>query len=258
MEPTEENYFAALKELTRDHCSIDLWNFTHGSIHWGDFTPFTTAFVDEGWITTGEDDEHLADPTTTPDIEVSELLDATDISNSGTDSVPILMNYSTACFGREWNQAWIDVGAKATSGSVDINFKPTNYPNFAIAWNANQTYGVSLAGEATLAAENLAFNFLAAIAGLTQPSCTGANSILLKNNCAFNYFTDVDKSGVFDANGELSDGPDKVKYWIGGPLYDLVGIPYDSTATGAVNMRNSSVKTFAGNPNVRKNTATTW
>jgi hypothetical protein len=258
MLPSEENFFTALQDLTADHCSIDLWNFTHGSIHWGDFTPGTTAFVEQGWITTGEDDEHIDDSDKTPDIEVSELIDATELESSGTDSVPILMNYSTACFGREWNQAWVDVGAKVTSGSADINFKPTNYPNFAAAWNANQTYGVALAGEATVAAENLAFNFIAGIAALPPSNCVPAISVLQQNNCAFNYFTDIDKSGVFDANGDLPDGPDKVHYWIGGPLYDIAGIAYDSTTTGAVNMRRSSVKTLAGNPNIRKSSVPTW
>jgi hypothetical protein len=127
------------------------------------------------------------------------------------------------------------------------------------SWNAFNTYGFSLANEATAANEALAFGFLTA-QGVAPPWLCVGNTILGTNPCALNFFTDSDHSPQVTEDGAwVFDGADEAAYAIGGPLADLAGIAYDSTASGAVNMRRSSAKVLAGNGAIRKNTGgLTW
>lgn len=259
MLPSEANFFDAMRDLTADGCDMDIWNFTHGSPDWTFAPPNLTVFSGGGSITTGDDDEHKADPGVAADITTEELRAATDPLVSGTPSVPVRMTYATSCHYEEWNQTWLDVGAKVTSGSFDINFIPNRYERFVTSWNALNTYGFALANEATAANEALAFGFLAAEGAAPPWLCVG-NTILGPNPCAFNFFNDSDHQPLVDINGHfVSDGPDEAAYAIGGPLADLVGVTYDATVSGAVNMRRSSVKVRVGTAGIRKNTAgLTW
>lgn len=255
MLPSEGNFFAAMQDLTADGCDMDIWNFTHGSPEWTFAWPDPIVFSGGGSITTGDDDEHQADPAIDADITTDELLAATDPAVAGTPSVPVRMTYATSCHYEEWNQAWTDVGAKVTSGSIDINFIPNRYERFVTSWNALNTYAFSLANEATAANEALAFGFLSAEGAVTPWWCVG-NTILGNNPCAFDFFNESDHQPTVDVNGQwTNDGPDEAAYAIGGPLADLAGITYDPTVSGAVNMRRASVKVRVGTGAIRKNTA---
>jgi hypothetical protein len=253
MLPTEQNFFAAMRDLTSQGCDIDVWTFSHGWPDWDTQADGTEA-VGGGQISAYADDDGAAEA----DITTDELLAATNPAVSGTPSVPVRMAYATACNYKEWNAPWLQVGAKVTSGSTDVNFTPNFYDNFVFSWNANQTYGNALATERTLAKENLAFSFIDAEGALW--GCSGAGmSVLGLNACAFDFFTDTDQLPMRDAAGLIIDGPDTAKYTIGGPLADRAGITYDATASGATNMRRSSVKILAGTPTVRKGTVgLTW
>lgn len=254
MLPTEQNFFTAMRDLTAQGCDIDVWTFSHGWPDW-DTLPDNSVVVGGGEISAYADDDLSSDP----DITTDELLAATDPAVSGTPSVPIRMTYATACNYQEWNDAWLQVGAKVTSGSVDINFTPNFYDNFVASWNANQTYANALATERTAGKENLAFSFINAQGGLWGCNAADpATSILTTNACAFDFFNDSDKQPMKDANGDFIDGPDDAKYAIGGPLADVAGITYAPLLSGAANMRRSSVKTLAGTGTVRKSTALTW
>lgn len=262
MLPSEANFFAAMRDLTADGCDMDIWNFTHGmpDWEWDDSVAFPTAYSGGGRITTGDDDEHRDDPDVEPDITTDELLAATDPLTSGTSSIPVRMTYATSCHYEEWNDAWLDVGAKVTAGSIDINFIPNRYERFVGSWNMNNTYAFSLANEATAANEALAFAFIAAQGAVAPWWCVG-NTVLGNNPCAFNFFNDHDHQPIIDSvTGEwTTDGPDDAQYGIGGPLMDLAGIPYDATVSGAVNMRRASAKVRVGDGSVRKGTAgLTW
>jgi hypothetical protein len=169
------------------------------------------------------------------------------------------MTYATACNYKEWNAPWLQVGAKVVSGSTDINFTPNFYDNFVASWNANQTYGNALATERTVGKENLAFGFIAAVPGAAWGCTDVGDTVLDMGPCAVDFFTDIDKQPMRDANGDFIDGADEAHYAIGGPLADRAGITYDATTTGAVNMRRSSVKILGGTPAVRKGTVgLTW
>jgi hypothetical protein len=254
MLPTEQNFFAAMRDLTSQGCDIDVWTFSHGWPDWDTQADGTEA-VGGGKITAYADD----DGSTDPDITTDELLAATNPAVSGTPKVPVRMTYATACNYKEWNGPWQQVGAKVVSGSTDINFTPNFYDNFVASWNANQTYGTALATERTVGKENLAFGFIAAVPGAAWGCTAVGDTVLDKGPCAFDFFTDVDKQPMRDANGDFIDGADDAHYAIGGPLADRAGITYDATTTGAVNMRRSSVKILGGTAAVRKGTVgLTW
>lgn len=262
MLPSEANFFGAMRELTADGCDMDIWNFTHGMPDW-DWDPTAMnpdAFSGGGEITTGDDDEHQANPATDPDISTDELLEATDPAVTGTSSIPVRMTYATSCHYEEWNDAWLDVGAKVTAGSIDINFIPNRYERFVSSWNLNNTYAFSLTNEPSAATEALAFGFLAAQGAVAPWWCVG-NTILGTNPCAFNFFNDSDHLPTVDpASGAwISDGVDEAQYAIGGPLANLAGITYDPLVSGAVNMRRASAKVRVGTGTIRKGTAgLTW
>lgn len=255
MLPTEQNFFAAMRDLTTQGCDIDVWIFSHGWPDW-DVQPDNSVIVGGGEISAYADDDLGTDE---PDITTDELLAATDPAVSGTPSVPVRMTYATACNYKEWNAAWLQVGAKVTSGATDINFTPNFYDNFVASWNANATYGTALATERTIAKEDLAFGYIKTVPG-AKWGCIGAgNTVVDMNPCAFDFFTDIDQQPIVDAAGKFLDGPDQAKYAIGGPLADKAGITYDATATGATNMRRSSVKILAGTGTIRKGTlGLTW
>ena len=253
MEPTEANFFAALQDLTSRGCDIDTWMFSHGSPDWQAQSDLSVISVG-GSITAMDDDEHLADSKVSPDIITSELAADSDPANSGTPAVPVRMTYGTPCFYKEWNQTWIDLGAKVTAGAGDINFVPTYFRNFATAWDGGQNYGASLAGERTVAAEAVAFGFIAAEGAL--PPCLCA-TVLDKKPCSAAFFSDIDLKPLVDVNGKFIDGPDEAKYAIGGPLWDMAGIAYNTSVSGTVNMRSSSAKTLVGNAGIRKNVPAT-
>lgn len=251
MLPTEENFFAAMRDLTARGCDIDVWMFSHGWPDW-DVQADGSIISGGGVIDAASDD----DMSGAPDITTDELLAETDPANSGTLEVPVRMTYGTPCHYEEWNDAWDQVGAKVTSGSDDVNFTPNFYDNFVASWSANQAYGFALATEFSQAKEDLCFAFLEAEGDLW--GCSGANnSILDRNACAFDFFTDVDALAQTDANGDFIDGADEAKYCIGGPLADMAGITYDSSLSGAENMRRSSHKTLVGDPTVKKFTPAT-
>lgn len=251
MLPTEQNFFASLQDLTSRGCEITTWMFSHGSPLW--VAQADSSVLSEGGeITTMADDDTTMSPTITTD----ELLADTDPANSGTSSVPVRMTYGTPCFYEKWNQAWLTVGAKVTAGAFDINFRPNFYDNFVTNWNAGQTYGDSLAREYSAGKEKLAFDFIAAQGMLPPWLCVG-NTVLGKNACAQNFFTDTDLQPMVDSTGAYVDGADEAEYGIGGPLWDTAGITYDPTMSGAANMRRSSAKVLVGDPRISKNSPAT-
>jgi len=251
MKPTEENFFASLQDLTARGCDIDAWIFSHGNPRWD--RAHGAVSSGGGSISALDDDEHLADPDVIPDITSDELAEDTKPANSGTPSVPIRMTYSTACFYEAWNQTWLDAGAKVTQGSRDINFFPLRYEFFVSLWNGGQTYGFAAANEANAVTDAPAAAFIKAEGVLPPWLCLGNNTVVRKNSCAEDFFTDSDKQPLRNAEGDWVDGPDQAKYAIGGPLWDLAGITYDPNLSGAANMQLSSEKVRVGNPNIRKN-----
>ncbi len=249
MLPTEQNFFAALQDLTSRGCDITVWMFSHGA-------PALEAQLD-GSVTSGGGEINAMsddDGTGSPNITTDELL--AEAGASGTPLVPVRMTYGTPCFYEEWNEAWTTIGAKVTAGAIDINFFPTYFGKFVANWNAGQTYGMSLAGEYSLAEENRTFGVISA-QGLLQPWNCIAKTVLGKNPCAQNFFTDLDLQPAVDATGAIIDGPDEAEYGIGGPLNDTLGVAYDPLASGATNMRNSSAKVLVGEPSIGKNVPAT-
>lgn len=257
MAPTEANFFATLQDLTSRGCDITTWIHAHGDPVWvasitGDVS------VGGGWISAQLDDESMLDPTQTPNITTGELTADTEPAASGTSSVPVRMTYSTACFYELWNQPWLDAGAFVTSGAIDIDFAPNFYSNFADLWNAGADYGTSVAGEFNVLDEALAFAFVLT-QGEPPPWLCWVNTVLGRNACARNFFTDTDAEPFVDPNtGVFDDGPDPAKYPIGGPMWDLAGVTYDPTASGAQNMRASSVKAVDGDPFVTRFAPLVW
>lgn len=255
MLPTEQNFFATLQDLTARGCDMDIWMFAHGNPDYDWASGGGPISVGGGRVTSMADD----DMSMTADITTKELLADTDPAVSGTPSVPVRMSYGTPCFYELWNLAWLTVGAKVTSGATGINFKPNNYDNFVVSWNANASYGASLATEATAAKEAVAFGFIAAEGALPPWLCVG-NTVLGQNPCARNFFTDSDAMATADASDNIVDGPDAAKYDIGSQLVGLTGTTYDPTVSGTINMRRSSAKLLNGDPTIKKNMAggLTW
>ena len=253
MTPTEQNFFAALKDLTARGCDIDVWMFAHGSPDW-DAHSDNSAYVNGGWVSTLADEAGDVDPRLT----TKSLLAHTAPDVSGTPSVPVRMAYGTPCFYQLWNDPWLTVGAKVTAGAVDIDFTPNFYDNFSMSWNAGARYGAALASEYDTAKEALAFAYIQTVGALPPWGCIGSgNTVLDRNACAANFFIDSDFEPMWKGQ-HLQDGPDDAKYGIGGPAWDLAGIPYDPAFSGAVNMRASSAKVLLGDPTITKTTRLTW
>lgn len=248
MPPTEQNFFAAIQDMTARGCDMDIWMFSHGQplLAGG---PGDPATVTGGSVTAMADD----DMSMTADITTDELLAATDPLVAGTPSLPVRMTYGTPCYYEKWNDAWRSRGAKVTSGALKVNFAPTYYGNFVASWNANDGYGLALATERTTAAETLAFDFVKAQALVVPWFCNLAANGPTGLGCARDFFTDSDLQPLWDSTGHLVDGADTAAYILGGPVGDLVSPPYDPTATGVVNMRRSSQKVMLGTATIKKN-----
>lgn len=251
MLPTEQNFFASLQDLTSRGCDIDVWMFSHGTPEWE--AQLDLSVIKIGGSVTAQADDDIS---LSPDITTVELLEDTDPAASGTPAVPVRMTYGTPCFYELWNAPWTTVGAKVTSGAIDINFRPNFYDNFVANWNGGMTYANSLANEYSAGRENLAFGFIMAEGLLPPWSCIG-NTVLGTNPCAQNFFTDIDLFPQVDATGAWVDGPDEAKYGIGGPLDDTAGILYDPALSGATNMRRSSSKVMVGNGGISKSVPAT-
>lgn len=243
MPPIEENFFAGLQELTALGCDIDVWMFSHGTVEWQ--ADGLDVINLGGSVTALSDDD--GEPAA--DITTLELAEDADPLNSGTQSVPVRMTYSTACYYGEWNQTWLDVGAKVVSGSSDVNFFPLYYGNFADDWNGGDTYGASLAGESNSVDEGLSLSYVSAQGLLPPWACL----VLEENDCSDDFFVDSDLFPNVNAANQWIDGPDEAMYSLGGPLWDTVGIVYDPTLSGLSNMRAASAKIPAGDLSVRKN-----
>lgn len=231
MPPTEESFFAAMQDLTSQGCDMDIWIFAQGLPSWA-VQPDNSVLLDGGRITAFADDDLTADP----DITTTELLEATDPAVSGTPSIPVRMTYGTPSHYREWNIPWVLIGAKATSGALDLQFTPNFYENFVASWNANRTYEQAWLDDFDLAMQDVAFSFVDA-----QAVAVLGCSILGKSNCAEDFFIDSDALPAVDVNGELIDGPDYVGYPIGGPLANRVGLSYLRDQTGELNMQAASI-----------------
>ena len=155
------------------------------------------------------------------------LVDTTEPNVAGTarGGVPIVSFWTTACYAGHMADAWDTVGALASSGAQDVNFFPAAYSNYWDAWINGTDYQQAVDDSITVGVAGAAANFIDIEGDLW--GCSGVNdSVLLKNSCAEDFFTDL---GVGDT-----------------AAYDIKRI-YDYARTGAQNMVTASTRMFTGN-----------
>lgn len=276
LEPYEANLYLGMQEITQRGYDMDVWLFSHGNqLHDANGVPYTKfasldtdectgvpdgelcgngvdddedLVIDEAaceaipagelcWTGDDEDGDGIEDEN--DGIWQFEITQRLDPALIGTDSVPIRMLYSIACFHQGMNDAWTSVGAKVVSGTLKINFFPVFFGGFADAWNTARTYDAAVVQSDNVLDRGLVYTFMES-AGLTF-NCDDigdgvweeALSVLGLNLCARDFFVDDD-----------GQGSDKAEY-------DL-GADYDAALSGASNMDAQSLRVRLGDGTIKK------
>jgi hypothetical protein len=110
LKPNKEIFLNQLIELVNDGYYVDIFIFAHGN-------PDKIYMNNDKILAAGELKEVLAE------------------DNSGFNNLPIRIVYQMNCYARTFNQAWLDVGAKAVCGARYVNFYPNQFNAFAREWS---------------------------------------------------------------------------------------------------------------------------
>jgi hypothetical protein len=158
--PTRASFANQLRALASEHDEVDLWFFAHGSpktIH------AAGANITEAWLG-------------------REL---------GATSYPIRMVYQMNCHGSTLNDRWLSLGAKATMGSRDVNFYPTEFAAFASAWNRGESFARAVRGSDTAEGRAPVTAYIAGDALATRSQwggCLPFSTIFSSLSCGQKYF----------------------------------------------------------------------
>jgi hypothetical protein len=109
MKPNKAVFLGQLIELVNEGIYVDIFIFTHGNTD-------KIYFANDKTISPTELEEELAE------------------EKSGFNYLPIRMVYQMNCYGRTFNQSWLNVGAKAVCGARYVNFYPNQFNAFANEW----------------------------------------------------------------------------------------------------------------------------
>jgi hypothetical protein len=222
LSPTREGLLDAMQEMTSRGLRFDVMAFSHGHMEGDDDADFETT---SGDAITGD-----------------WLIAATDPCEIGTarHGVPIVAWWSTTCIAARQIDAWIEIGALAASGSVDLQFNVNTSGNYTSNWFSGDDYQTSVDDSVTLTTV-LAVETLIKQEGKGSPwLCRrdnpdtdepndGGGFVLEKNACAEGFF------GV-------GPGANTAKY--------NIQAVYDTSVSGAANMQIASTRVFLGHPSI--------
>ena len=133
------------------------------------------------------------DKLLTPSYLESEL----SISKTGYEEMPIRMVYQMNCWGKNMNQAWLNVGAKVSIGSRYLNFYPNQMNKFVTEWNKGTVSVDQALNKANTESSRTVMQSLVQADAASQLSpdnwdkCPIGRSVLGSHSCAKSYFTNV-------------------------------------------------------------------
>ncbi len=170
LKPNKVVFLNQLIELVNEGYFVDIFIFTHGSqnmIH----------FANDKDLTPTELEEELAE------------------EKSGFNYLPIRMVYQMNCDGSTFNQAWLNVGAKAVCGTRRINFYPNQFNGFAKEWNkGNVSFEKAVYDSNTESSRSVMQALIAADAASELfpkewDKCPLLSTVLGDKPCAKSYFS---------------------------------------------------------------------
>jgi hypothetical protein len=109
LEPTRDVLLNQIVTLAREGYYIDLYIFTHGN----------------------DDKIYLANGQVLTNRLLQSILA---YATTGYHTFPIRMVYQMNCYGHTFNQTWLALGAKVSSGPRWVNFYPNQFNKFAVEW----------------------------------------------------------------------------------------------------------------------------
>lgn len=185
--PTKANFVKQLKELTKNGYMIDIIIASHGS---------SDSSGKGLWVG--------SDGSITEDYLRAELTPG----KTGYRKLPIRAVMMSQCFGNSLNDMWRSLGAKATAGSVEINFYPNQVTGFVNAWQDGKTFEAALDAADDSASRTVVQLYLSLIAAPMQrdkgkwDGCPLGQTILGKDPCFKDYFKTFWKQTVKKDDGK--------------------------------------------------------
>ena len=166
LKPGRETFLDQIVALTREKYYIDIFIFTHG----GD---------DKIYIAPGEI------------LTVETLKSELSVSKTGIGVYPIRSVSGVYCYGRTFNQTWLELGAKVSYGARWINFYPNQFNKFASEWRkGNVGFGEALRAANTESSRSVMQTLIAADAMSKGnfDKCPFGKTVLGDHDCARSYF----------------------------------------------------------------------
>ena len=135
-DPTPENLAHVLQSLADRGLKIDLFIMAHGT---------------RGGLTASAGEPHH-----------SQLVRAESLRRILPKKLPLRLVWQMNCYGASLNQLWVDLGAEAATGPVDVNFFPTQWGSFIRRWNEGRSLEECVARTATILRQVPVFAYLQA------------------------------------------------------------------------------------------------
>jgi hypothetical protein len=230
--PTHQGLIDAMRDITSKHYRFDAFVHAHGY----KFGPTDSAFESldpcipnsttgecDPWLISGRDLENMTDPN---------------LIGTARGGIPIISYWSTTCISGRQIDSWATIGAKTTSGAVDVQFFPNTWANFAASWVAGTPYKRAVDTSLTTTVK-LNSSALIDLQGNLW-GCGGSDSVLFKTACAYDFFNDTDSDT--DGTGPDTD-TDDAKY--------NISAVYNINKSGLDNMLIASTRLFLGDPTIK-------
>jgi hypothetical protein len=169
LKPNKVVFLNQLIELVNEGYYVDIFLFTHGNKD-------KIYFANDKSLTTRELEEALIE------------------EKSGFNFLPIRMVYQMNCYGSTFNQAWMNVGAKAVCGTRYVNFYPNQFNAFANDWNkGNVTFEKAVYDSNTESSRSVMQALIAADAASELfpkdwDKCPVLSTVLGDKPCSKSYF----------------------------------------------------------------------
>ena len=215
--PTRTNFFAQMLDLAAGGYMIDVYLFCHG---------WQTCFGGRRAANAGED--RIANDDITASLASAK---------TGYSCMPIRIVWGTDCEGHRRNPLWLDVGARAVSGSKATNFYPNGAGNFIGDWNkGNVSFDRAVGDADTDVVRTVVQTYLAYVDAPAQKKagawggCSFGKTVLGDDPCAKEYFSAC---------------------W-------GLGDDWEAGKTGKEMMNSSAFKVRAGDRSLTKNSVPRW
>jgi hypothetical protein len=169
LKPNKAVFLGQLNELVNEGYYVDIFIFAHGS----------------------PDRIYMANDLT---LSTTELKDAVAEEKSGFRYLPIRMVYQMNCYGRTFNQTWLDIGAKLVCGSRYVNFYPNQFNKFATDWNKGNVlfekavYDSNTESSRTVMQTLIAADAASELFPKDWDKCPIGSTVLGDKPCAKSYF----------------------------------------------------------------------